>query len=304
MRCVTIFEEISSRARLTGWSLSLTTLLLASGAVYAQDATVVDDQALDPQSAETYDSATDDFAAQEASCGCESITGCSDYAAALSDACDSCSTSCFGLGGSRRFLSSRRRPEANLLDYAFGDPSTGSACGGACGGDGGGGQFWNRVAKRQTRSTVGSGGACGGDGGGGQFWNRVAKRQTRSTVAIRGSIAARSSRGNESCAGSRCGRGVLGCRGGPGAGYVGYREPPVYCGMPAPSYPVPYPVPQNVGQTRFTYPPMMPHHSLPHYRHTYSYRHAPGMSRTTVHWRPTTLLNGLAKLHHVIELPR
>ncbi len=48
---------------------------------------------------------------------------------------------------------------------------------------------------------------------------------------------------------------------------------------------------------------MMPHHSLPHYRRTYSYRHAPGLSRTTVHWRPS-IFTAFAKLHHFIELPR
>jgi hypothetical protein len=77
-----------------------------------------------------------------------------------------------------------------------------------------------------------------------------------------------------------------------------------HCGMPAPSYPVPFATPRNVTHTTFTYPPMMPHHSLPHYAGTYSFRHGPGMSRTNVHWRETKVLNGLAYLHHLIEIPR
>ena len=279
MRCVT-FEEISTRARLTGWCLCLATLL-ASGAADAQDATRGDgsnggDQTLVPQPAASCRCATGGCTAGEASCGCESVTGCSDYAAALSAACESCTTSCAGLGGGPRLLSTRPRPAIRLLDYAFGDSCTG---GDPC-----------------------TGSACHVDGGCGQFWKHVASGRSGSTVGLLGSMAARSSRDKRLGAGRLCGCGVL--RGGPGAGYVGHREPPVRCGMPAPTYPVPYPVPQHVGYTRFTYPPMMPHHSLPHYRHTYSYRHAPGLSRTTVHWRSTTLLNALAKLHHIIELPR
>lgn len=77
-----------------------------------------------------------------------------------------------------------------------------------------------------------------------------------------------------------------------------------HCGMPAPSYPVPFATPRPNLQTNYTYPPMMPHNSLPHYAGTYAFRHGPGMSRTTVLWRPTTGINALAKLHYAFELPR
>ena len=277
MRCVTTFEEITSRARLTGWCLCLAALLLVSD-TWAQDATCGDgscggDQTLVPQPASSAGCDTNSCTAREASCGCEGVTGCSDYTSALSAACDSCTTDCAGLADVPRLLSTLPRPALRLLDYAVGDSCAGSTC-------------------------------CGA-GGCGQFWNHVASGRMGSTVGLLGSIAARSNRGSGLLAGGlRRGCGVRVCGGGPGAGYVGYREPPVRCGMPAPTYPVPYAVPQDVGYTRFTYPPMMPHHSLPHYRHIYSYRHAPGLSRTTVHWRSTTFLNALAKLHHTIELPR
>jgi hypothetical protein len=78
----------------------------------------------------------------------------------------------------------------------------------------------------------------------------------------------------------------------------------VHCGMPAPSYPVPFATPRPNTQTNFTYPPMMPHNSLQHYAGTYAFRHGPGMSRTTVSWRPTKGLNALDRLHHIFELPR
>lgn len=77
-----------------------------------------------------------------------------------------------------------------------------------------------------------------------------------------------------------------------------------HCGMPAPPYPVPFATPRPTVPTYFTYPPMMPHNSLHHYRGTYAYKHGPGMSRTTVHWRAPKALNALKYLHHVVELPR
>ncbi len=79
----------------------------------------------------------------------------------------------------------------------------------------------------------------------------------------------------------------------------------IHCGMPAPQYPVPFATPTPpTSYTYFSYPPLMPHHSLPHYRGTYSFRHGPGLSRTTVCWRPTKVKNLFARLHHVFELPR
>lgn len=91
------------------------------------------------------------------------------------------------------------------------------------------------------------------------------------------------------------GNGCVGCADGCGVHH---------CGMPAPTYPVPIETPGYVGYTQFAYPPMMPHHSLPHYRQTYAFRHAPGMARTTVNWRTTELRNLLKRVHHVLELPR
>jgi hypothetical protein len=79
---------------------------------------------------------------------------------------------------------------------------------------------------------------------------------------------------------------------------------PHWCGLPAPSYPVPYATPRVVGHTNFTYPPLMPHHSLPHYRHTYSFRHGPGLSRTNVSWHKSYLHSTLDWVHHLFELPR
>lgn len=78
---------------------------------------------------------------------------------------------------------------------------------------------------------------------------------------------------------------------------------PNHCGMAAPTYPVPYEVPVLVGRTEFTYPPVMPHHSLPHYRKTYSYRHGPGMARTTVKWRPSWC-DTWKRVRKAFELPR
>jgi hypothetical protein len=81
-------------------------------------------------------------------------------------------------------------------------------------------------------------------------------------------------------------------------------DPVVNCGMPAPRYPVPHPTPLPTAYTYFTYPPLMPHHALPHYRGTYSFRHGPGLSRTNVCWRTTHVANLIHKVHHVIERPR
>ena len=79
---------------------------------------------------------------------------------------------------------------------------------------------------------------------------------------------------------------------------------PTRCGLPAPQYPVPFATPRPTTQTNFTYPPMMPHHSLPHYRNVYSYRHAEGLSRTNVIWHSQPFVSGLRRLHNFIEIPR
>jgi len=78
---------------------------------------------------------------------------------------------------------------------------------------------------------------------------------------------------------------------------------PNYCGLQAPAYPVPFATPQHVGWHYFTYAPMMPHHSLPHYRHTYAYKHGPGLSRTTVNWTKRPITDTAAYLHHLVSFP-
>jgi len=78
---------------------------------------------------------------------------------------------------------------------------------------------------------------------------------------------------------------------------------PNYCGLQAPQYAVPYATPQHVSWHYFTYPPMMPHHSLPHYRHTYAYKHGPGLSRTTVNWTTRPIEDAANYLHHLVSLP-
>lgn len=77
-----------------------------------------------------------------------------------------------------------------------------------------------------------------------------------------------------------------------------------HCGLPAPKYPVPFATPRPTTPTYHLYPPMMPHHSLPHYRSTYAFRHGPGLSQTQVHWRAPKLLNLADYVHHIFEIPR
>ena len=57
-------------------------------------------------------------------------------------------------------------------------------------------------------------------------------------------------------------------------------------GVPAPLYVAPYPVPQVVGQSYYTYQPLMPQEFLyKHHRHyTTIHKDAP-KTRTSVHWR-------------------
>ena len=78
----------------------------------------------------------------------------------------------------------------------------------------------------------------------------------------------------------------------------------MHCCRPAPQYPVPVATPKPTVPTHFTYPPLMPHHSLPHYRNIYSYRHNCGMSRTNVHWHPNYPSAAFNFVHHLFELPR
>ncbi len=204
-------------------------------------------------------------------------TGCGDYGQVFAAACDSCTSSCDRLSVAGAGCGCDSGPSyrggEGALNYISGD-SCGccGSCGGCseCGGSGDGCGYWNSVC---------GGGGCGGLGGG-----LLSSRRCRG-----GGLLARM----RGLCGGRC------CAGDDGAG-----DSAVFCGMPAPSYPVPYAVPEHVGYTEFSYSPFMPHHSLPHYRKTYSYQHAPGLSRTNVHWRTTTGWNILARLHNMIELPR
>ncbi len=77
-----------------------------------------------------------------------------------------------------------------------------------------------------------------------------------------------------------------------------------HCGRPAPPYPVPFATPKPTVPTYFTYPPLMPHHSLPHYRNVYSYHHTKGLGRTNVNWQPSYAGAAFKYVHHLFELPR
>ncbi len=93
------------------------------------------------------------------------------------------------------------------------------------------------------------------------------------------------------CLGGGCETG--GCESGDGS----------FCGTQPPAYPVPFATPRPTVPTNLTYPPLYPHHSLPHYKGTYSYRHNGGLSRTNVNWHPSWTAP-LARLHHIFYIPR
>ena len=103
------------------------------------------------------------------------------------------------------------------------------------------------------------------------------------------------------CRGSGCcGNGSSCC----GTGSGCYRDITHRCGLPVPLYPVPYSTPPVVGHTYFSYPPLMPHHSLHHFPKAYSYRHAPGLSRTNVLWHASYVHSAWNRLHYALRLPR
>jgi hypothetical protein len=77
-------------------------------------------------------------------------------------------------------------------------------------------------------------------------------------------------------------------------------------GAAAAAYPAPYPTPNWVGHTYYTYQPLMPHEFLYHHHRTYHqyYNGGMGLNRTTVHWYGTpvrTAVHGVAKF---FSLPR
>ena len=57
-------------------------------------------------------------------------------------------------------------------------------------------------------------------------------------------------------------------------------------GSAAAAYPAPYPTPNIVGHTYYTYQPLMPHEFLYHHHRTYHqyYNGGMGLNRTSVHW--------------------
>lgn len=131
-----------------------------------------------------------------------------------------------------------------------------------------------------------------------RFWNyRVC---AYFVVVLLGTASSAWSIHGDRTGGSKAARGGCGVRG-------CQQETPVdatRCGMPAPNYPVPFATPHPTVPTQLTYPPLMPHNSLHHYRGTYSYRHGEGLSRTNVMWYAPPVKSGLKWIHHLIELPR
>ena len=69
--------------------------------------------------------------------------------------------------------------------------------------------------------------------------------------------------------------------------FYNYYVDPTCCAAGAQMYVAPVPVPRTVGQTYFTYQPLMPHEFL--YRHSRSYHRyyneGRGFTRTSVRWR-------------------
>ena len=180
-----------------------------------------------------------------------------------------------------------------------------------CGGTLGGG-FQQGCGGSQTGCT--SGGGCGDTCGGGlaslgaTLKNKLACRQCETacddgcgTNLLNGGLLGKLKAKLACGIGSGCRLGGCGLGGGCGDGGCGSS---IWCGHQAPSYPVPYPTPTHVGATQFTYSPFMPHHSLPHYRNTYSLQSGPGMSRTNVHWHPSYARVAWNRLTHLFEWPR
>ena len=77
-------------------------------------------------------------------------------------------------------------------------------------------------------------------------------------------------------------------------------------GAAAAAYPAPYPTPNLVGHTYYTYQPLMPHEFLYHHRRTYHqyYNGGKGLNRTTVRWHGTPIRTSLKSVHNLISLPR
>lgn len=210
--------------------------------------------------------------------GCGAPCGCPDNSCAECCSGGAAGIRCSGISkADKRAARQARRACTTCGRGASGgcgcDCGCGNDCGGGCGcgtGWGGPGNDVECTASSASR-LFGFGNGCGP--GGGLFANL------------------RSGGGIGLC-------GCHSCDGGCSGGAA------VHCGMPAPNYPCPHPTPKPTTWTELTYPPMMPHNSLPNYRGTYSYRHGPGLSRTTVMWTPSKLENAFDRLHNLVELPR
>ena len=126
------------------------------------------------------------------------------------------------------------------------------------------------------------------------------------------------------CRGSRCQDGCCGlggrCRDGccglkckpyPGTPksdlFYNYYVPKTPCGgMPAGMYPCPGPTPPIVGQTYYTYQPLLPHEMMyPHCRHYLRvYDKGLGVNLTNVHWKCSPLHSACSKMKECIRIPR
>ncbi len=77
-------------------------------------------------------------------------------------------------------------------------------------------------------------------------------------------------------------------------------------GAAAAAYPAPYPTPNLVGHTYYTYQPLMPHEFLYHHHRTYHqyYNGGMGLNRTSVHWYGTPVRTAAHNVIKYLQLPR
>ena len=117
------------------------------------------------------------------------------------------------------------------------------------------------------------------------------------------------------------------CAGGCGLGHqaygkacYGYRpyteasQPDVFYNLYVPNnfgaagaaYPAPYPTPNLIGHTYYTYQPLMPHEFLYQHHRTYHqyYNRGMGLNRTSVSWHGTPIRTGLKGVKKFFSLPR
>ena len=77
-------------------------------------------------------------------------------------------------------------------------------------------------------------------------------------------------------------------------------------GVPAPLYVAPYPVPQVVGQSYYTYQPLMPHEFMYPHARTYHkfYDNGRGLDRTKVVWYSNPVATVVKDIRCAIQIPR